>query len=408
MEKIQAKDPYILIVEDNPVDYEITTRALRKAELNQPIHHCEDGDEALAFLMGVNGELEEKGCPSLILLDLNLPGTNGRDVLKKIKAHNDLKKIPVIVLTTSNNEHDIDICYEQGANSYIKKPIKLADYVEMATAIETLWLYRSRLPGEHTNDTTNAVMPAAPTPRHDGHSLRNLKFFENLPEDDIRFLQEAGTFKTCPKQSTIFLQGDTADHLFIVIDGWIKLYNSNTEGDESGIRMLTCGDIFGVDALFTNKNYNCGAEAISDSVIWKIKSLTLLKGMKSRFELTEQFINILAQEVREWQIASSCSSIRGAGQRVACLLLRLSSWMTGKGGTFKFPYKKSVAATQIGMDQATFSRALTRLEELGVTSKEGEISIREFSALSEYCCRGCPFSEGLCDGSRLSHETDKP
>ena len=92
MSNKQDKEQYILVVEDSPVDYEITTRAFKKAGIYHPVHHCEDGEAALSFLMGENRELEEKGPPALILLDLNLPGTDGREVLKEIKTHHDIKK----------------------------------------------------------------------------------------------------------------------------------------------------------------------------------------------------------------------------------------------------------------------------------------------------------------------------
>ncbi len=147
-QKFDTKEGYILIVEDSPVDYEITTRALKRAGIDHPVHHCEDGNEALEFLTGENGQLEEKGYPSLILLDLNLPGTDGRDVLKEIKTTSDVKKVPVIILTTSNNENDIDICYEAGANSYVKKPMAPDDYVEMAMTLKAFWFKWASLPGK--------------------------------------------------------------------------------------------------------------------------------------------------------------------------------------------------------------------------------------------------------------------
>lgn len=142
----QAHDRYILIVEDSPVDYEIATRALRKADFANSIHRCEDGEEALDFLRGDNDVVREKGNPSLILLDLNLPGTDGREVLQHIKADDNTAHIPVVILTTSNNETDIEICYGQGANSYVKKPTSPDDYVEMAKILKSFWFEWASLP----------------------------------------------------------------------------------------------------------------------------------------------------------------------------------------------------------------------------------------------------------------------
>ncbi|WP_462325224.1 response regulator [Desulfoplanes sp.] len=141
----------ILVVEDNPEDFEATQRAFRKAKLANPIDHCEDGDEALTYLFGRmddTGSWSEK-LPGLILLDLNLPGTDGREVLERIKAHDKLKKIPVIVLTTSDDEQDIDNCYEWGANSYVHKPVDINGFMTAIQRIKDYWFEIVLLPGQH-------------------------------------------------------------------------------------------------------------------------------------------------------------------------------------------------------------------------------------------------------------------
>jgi CheY-like chemotaxis protein len=116
--------PSILIVEDSPEDYESTVRALRKAGLRNPIFHCSDGDEALDFLYrrGVHAQPTPVPRPSLILLDLHLPGIDGREVLTTIKHDDQLCQIPVVMFTTSEDARDIARCYAAGANSYMKKP----------------------------------------------------------------------------------------------------------------------------------------------------------------------------------------------------------------------------------------------------------------------------------------------
>ena len=139
---------YILIVEDSPVDYEIVTRSLRKAGIALPIHHCESGDEALDFLLPQGIADQAIDHPTLILLDLNLPGTDGREVLARIKEDATTKAIPIVVLTTSNNQNDVKACYCHGANCYVKKPIKPDDYVEMAGALKDFWFNWTILPTE--------------------------------------------------------------------------------------------------------------------------------------------------------------------------------------------------------------------------------------------------------------------
>ena len=138
----------ILIVEDNDDDYMATVRAFKKANLANPISRCTNGDQALDYLFhrGEFSDPSKAPKPSIILLDLNLPGTDGRGVLSAIKADPDLMKIPVIVLTTSDAEQDIERCYAAGANSYVKKPVDLEGFIKAIARLTEYWLDVSILP----------------------------------------------------------------------------------------------------------------------------------------------------------------------------------------------------------------------------------------------------------------------
>ncbi len=131
----------ILLVEDSPEDTEAMLRAFRKAGLANPVQHCSDGDDALDFLFQ-RGRYAAPGAPPrpiVILLDLNLPGTDGREVLAEIKQDERLKMIPVVVLTTSSDERDIQKCYQMGANSYIKKPVDLDGFMRAVQLLKDYW-----------------------------------------------------------------------------------------------------------------------------------------------------------------------------------------------------------------------------------------------------------------------------
>lgn len=133
--------PPILIVEDSPEDYETTVRAFRRAGLRNPMHHCTTGDEALDFLYR-RGPFEapaEAPRPAIILLDLNLPGTDGRAVLHEIKHARQLARIPVVVLTTSTDRRDVDACYAAGANSYVHKPVDLDGFMRAIQRLSDYW-----------------------------------------------------------------------------------------------------------------------------------------------------------------------------------------------------------------------------------------------------------------------------
>ncbi len=128
--------PPLLIVEDSDEDFEAFQRFLRQSPLPIPVYRCRNGDQALAFLY--HTDLESAPRPGVILLDLNLPGTDGREVLRRIKQDEDLKLVPVVIFTTSNNPKDIEACYRQGVNSYIIKPM---DFGRLKHSIQTLLDY---------------------------------------------------------------------------------------------------------------------------------------------------------------------------------------------------------------------------------------------------------------------------
>lgn len=129
----------ILLVEDNIGDIELTKEAFREAKFRNNLHIAMDGDEALDFLFKQN-PFEQAATPDIILLDLNLPGTDGREVLEKIKADKKLKRIPTIVLTSSNAERDIVGSYDLHANCYIVKPVSAAKFIDVVHQVEDFWI----------------------------------------------------------------------------------------------------------------------------------------------------------------------------------------------------------------------------------------------------------------------------
>ena len=141
-------DQLLLIVEDSPEDYEATVRALTKSGFASPLMRCEDGDDALNFLYrrGRFSAPELSPRPSMILLDLNLPGTDGRQVLATVKSDDNLKTIPVLVFSGSKHEDDISACYEAGANSYIPKPLDMNGLHETMSCIKDFWFDTAMLP----------------------------------------------------------------------------------------------------------------------------------------------------------------------------------------------------------------------------------------------------------------------
>ena len=139
----------ILLAEDDPDDRQLTEDALAECRLANDIHFVEDGEQLLDYLLrrGQYTVMAKDPLPGLILLDLNMPRKDGREALKEIKAHPDLRRIPIIVLTTSKAEEDILRTYDLGVNSYITKPVTFASLVEIIKVLGRYWFEIVELPG---------------------------------------------------------------------------------------------------------------------------------------------------------------------------------------------------------------------------------------------------------------------
>lgn len=138
----------ILLVEDNPADVEIAIEAFRRSHKGNRVHVCRDGEEALDFIYQ-RGKYAKAGAaprPDLILLDLNLPKKSGAEVLEHIKKCDQMRMIPVVVLTTSDRDEDVARCYKHGANSYLTKPVQFEDCLKLISEIQDYWLDVSKLP----------------------------------------------------------------------------------------------------------------------------------------------------------------------------------------------------------------------------------------------------------------------
>ena len=145
MKKEQGKTIEILLVEDNPGDVELVREALGEGKINNQLHVAADGVQAMEYLKG-KGPHAGAACPDLVLLDLNLPKKNGREVLQEIKSDPELKFIPVVVLTSSKAEEDILKSYNLHANCYVTKPVDLDQFLRVVRSIEDFWLSVVKLP----------------------------------------------------------------------------------------------------------------------------------------------------------------------------------------------------------------------------------------------------------------------
>ena len=151
---MKQKQQPLLIIEDSDEDFNALTRMMSKANLANPIYRCEDGEEALDFLYH-EGEYEDESLaprPSLIVLDLNLPGTDGREVLAELKQDLDLQTIPVVIFSTSSNPKDVNACYRYGISGYIVKPMNTQRLSELVQTFLDYWFRAVELPSEENKN----------------------------------------------------------------------------------------------------------------------------------------------------------------------------------------------------------------------------------------------------------------
>jgi two-component system response regulator len=143
-----SKERLILLVEDNDDDVQLTLRALRLHRIANTVHVVRDGAEALDFLFcrGAYAERAPDDLPQLVLLDLKLPKVPGLDVLKKVREDPRTRRLPVVVLTSSNVESDLASSYDLGANSYIRKPVDFAQFMEAVEHLGLYWLVLNEVP----------------------------------------------------------------------------------------------------------------------------------------------------------------------------------------------------------------------------------------------------------------------
>ena len=146
------KDHTILLVEDTPDDVELTRRAFQKSNIVNEVVVARDGQEALDYLLATGASL-----PDLVLLDLKLPKIGGLEVLRRMRAEEETKRLPVVILTTSNEEKDVISSYDLGANSYVRKPVDFAKFAEAVRQLGLYWLVLNEPP-----PVGKAVSPVRP------------------------------------------------------------------------------------------------------------------------------------------------------------------------------------------------------------------------------------------------------
>jgi CRP-like cAMP-binding protein len=234
------------------------------------------------------------------------------------------------------------------------------------------------------------------TAEHINRFFKDLPFFKDMKDTDVSDFIATSNLKKYTKNQVVFLHGDNAERFFIVFQGWIKLHRETPEGEESIIGLLTRGDMFGDAAIFCDAKYPFSAHCAEQAQLIEIPSHFLREKAKPHPEIMESLLSMMCHDMKALRLENEHMAVMSTPQRVGCLLLQLSSGMVGKGGTFSFPYDKSLAAVRLGMKPETFSRALAQLKPLGVAVKGSEITIDNFDELVDYTCIHCSATAGEC------------
>lgn len=226
-------------------------------------------------------------------------------------------------------------------------------------------------------------------------SSKDISCLRELPLFGTPDLLNAVTVRLFAKGSHIFLQGDAADRLFVVLEGCVKLYRTTDGGEEAVTALVTRGGMFGEQAALENAVQLTSAQAAEDARIAEVPASALRHP-----PVMSQLMEVMAQELHRLRMENEHKALMDASQRVGCLLLQLTA-----DGMNAFPYDKALAAQKLGMTPETFSRALAKLKPLGVHVDGPSISIENPAHLARNVCAHCSAAGDECAGSRL--KTDK-
>lgn len=241
----------------------------------------------------------------------------------------------------------------------------------------------------------NQALKAGAREFFDAHSI-----FSGLPANDIDALARAARPQNYKKGEYLYRQSEASQRLSIIKDGWVRLYRGNADGEEGPALLFTRSGVLGERTVLPDiSRHFFSAQIISDTQIFNIPGNIAKEIARHNPAVLNRIMLGLMKKINTIHVENEHMALLSAPQRVACLLLRLSSNMIGNGGTFTFPYDKSLAAAQLGMKRETFSRALMCLKRYGVCSVGSEIRIENFAKLSEFCCLHCSLSSE-CRGAR--------
>ncbi len=238
-------------------------------------------------------------------------------------------------------------------------------------------------------------------------SLYSQPFFHDLPVEDRKALARYSRIKEYPKKKILFRNGEPAKNLHVVLVGHLKLFVADAAGQETVVRVAERNDVIElINLLDGSPVHMVGAEVLVPATVLEIALQAARPLLMANSSFAGKIMRAVGIEVRNYLAARQMLSLP-AVQRVAWLLAHMSRHMGGKGGSFRFPYDKSVAAAELCMSPETFSRALSRLKVIGMTHKDDEIHIEDFARLKEFIVSGDARGKGRGKNAGMDERSSK-
>jgi len=221
--------------------------------------------------------------------------------------------------------------------------------------------------------------------KHFLECLKNNPLFVNLPAEDVGRFQQAAQTRVHKKNKMLYVEEDSADYFYIILNGWIKLFRTTKDGEEVIIDMLTTGHMFGENALFVADKHSCSAQVVEKCQIVSIPSKLLREQIMVSSALALNMLYSLSRHHQDHSCDLAFNVILSAPQRIGCFLLRLCPKVENDAVIVYLPYDKNLIAKTLGMREATFSRALHILrQKTSIQIDCGRVEISSVAQLTEY------------------------
>jgi len=214
--------------------------------------------------------------------------------------------------------------------------------------------------------------------------IRRTPLLMDIPEGDMQALLRASSVHEYPRNKLLFLRGEPAEHIYLLLEGWVKVYRDTPDGEQTVIGILKPGETVAEAAIFLGRDYPASAEVVSDSRLLEIPSEALLGLLRADGELAIRMLGTLSQRLRGLVLHIEQIQARSTPQRLGDFLLNLSDVRKGPA-VIELPYDKSLIAARLGMKPESLSRALAKLRQHGVTTNGHEIKLENVLSLRAYC-----------------------